>query len=335
MSVLLTPEIVSQIAKILGDHHAAVAAAIYGPESVTGQAWGLAVALGLVDPSEPSTINRDLHRFGAFMAHLDHASQFKRYGKNAADFLAEIERNPVPYTVTEERAAHASAVRGASYIVGLGNKIGATVGSRLIEADKALDNQLRDTIRDTVSSHFGDEDATDRMRQRATAAGKPEDFYDHAYRSTIKRMVSDLGHSTGDWARDFTRIAQTESQRSFEEGQVQSWRSQEEERAKRDRVPVERVLAYKIPRPDACKHCLRLHRDAGGDLRIFDLSDLEANGVNVGRKADAWEPVVGPVHPFCACQLVRLPRFVSLPAGWRSGQAVPDVVGQDGSLYPD
>jgi hypothetical protein len=333
MGLLFTPEIVSEIAEILKDHHAAVAAAIYGEDSVSPEAYELALTLGLVDPSSGDVnVSQQLHLFGAFMAHLDHASQFDRYGTSATDFVEEIKRNPVPMTVTEQSAAQFARDHAAQYIVGLGNKVGATVGSKLIEADRALDREMRSTIRDIVSARFGDNDAARRMKQRGISDGKPGDFYDEAFRSTTKRMASDMGHATKDWARDFTRIAQTETQRAFEQGLKESWYAQEEAKATAQKRPVERIIAYKIPRPDACKHCLRLHRDPAGELRLFYLDDLEGNGVNVGRPAADWQAVVGPVHPYCACQLVRLPRFIELPKGWRSGQSAPSIVSSDGLL---
>lgn len=336
MGLLFTPELISQIAEILSEHHSAVAAAIYGENSVSPEAWKLAVELGLVDPDTADMIvSQQIHVFGAFMAHLDHASQFDRYGMTAEQFMAEVKRNPVPMTVFEESAAEHAQRHAAQYIVGLGNKIGATVGSKLIEADRALGNDMKSVIRDIVSARFGDNAAAQRMKQRGVKDGKPADFYDAAFRSTTKRMASDMGHATKDWSRDFTRIAQTETQRMFEQGLKDSWQQQEVEKAKADKRPVERIVAYKIPRPDACKHCLRLHRDPAGELRLFYLDELEGNGVNVGRSAAEWLAVVGPVHPYCACQLVRLPRFIELPKGWRSGQSAPSIVSSDGVLGGD
>tara|TARA_R110000765_G_scaffold35673_18_gene80129 strand:- start:4266 stop:5297 length:1032 start_codon:yes stop_codon:yes gene_type:complete len=336
LSVLFTPEIISEITAILADHHAAVAAALYGQESVTPEAWDLAVDLGLVDPTTNGMIvSQQLQQFGAFMAHLDHAEQFSRYGMDASDFMAEVKRNPVPMTSYEQAAATTARAHAAQYVVGLGNKIGATLGSTLIEADRVQAREMRSVLRDVVSARFGDDEATRRMRARGIKDGKAPEFYERAFRSTTKRMASDMGHATKDWSRNFTRIAQTETQRMFEEGLKDSWQAQEVEKAKQEKRPMERVVAYKIPRPDACKHCLRLHRDAAGDLRLFYLDDLEGNGVNVGRRAAEWLAVVGPVHPYCACQLVRLPRFIELPVGWRSGQAAPSIVSQDGLLGSD
>jgi hypothetical protein len=331
--MFLTPKKIKDIAKIIMDHHEAVAAALYGKEAVSDEGWKLALGLDLVDPKATADeLSSQIHVFGAFMAHVDHASQFTRYGTTALDFIDEIQRNPIPMTFVEHLAAKKSAQRSAQYIVGLGNKIGATVGSSLIEADRRLDQQMRSTIRDVVSARFGDNDAAKRMKQRGIVRGKEADFFDESFRSTRQRMVSDMGHATGDWARDFKRIAKTETQRAFESGQVESWHEQEKEAAKELKRPVEKVIVYKIPRPDACRHCLRLHRDPGGNLRLFLLDQLEGNGVNVGRKAAEWKAVVGPIHPFCACQIVRLPKYLDLPKGWKSGRSAPNLIGPSGMM---
>lgn len=58
-----------------------------------------------------------------------------------------------------------------------------------------------------------------------------------------------------------------------------------------------------------CNHCVRLHLTAGpgSPPRIFRLSELIDNGSNVGKKARDWQATVPPVHPWCACVLVRVP----------------------------
>lgn len=64
-----------------------------------------------------------------------------------------------------------------------------------------------------------------------------------------------------------------------------------------------------------CPDCVRLHLTAGpgSPPRIFKLSELQANGTNVGKKRAAWKAVIGPVHPWC------------LPAGAMIATALGDV----------
>ena len=340
MSAFVTAEIAAQVAEIIREHHAGVVAAIYGEDAVSPEDWTRAVDLGLVDPTAPpETIAAQLYEYGIYMTHVGHADIQDRYGETTETFLDEIERNPIPMTVYEMKAAEASVAQAGQYIVGLGNKVGATLGSSLIEADSALDNELRSTIRDVISAKFGDNDAASRMKERGIAddiGEDPESFFDDSFRSSIDRMSSDMGHATQDWSRDFDRIANTENQRSVNRGLSDGWQERAEEQAKEDEVPVNRIVAYKIAKPDACKHCERLHNDRDGSPRLYYLDELEGNGTNFGRKAADWQATVDPVHPWCACALVRVPSFIQLPKSWRSGQAEPSILGPGGSwVIPD
>ena len=55
----------------------------------------------------------------------------------------------------------------------------------------------------------------------------------------------------------------------------------------------------------ACKHCIKAYLTGGIDSepKIFKLSELRANGTNIGKKPEAWLPVIGGMHPHCRCTL--------------------------------
>lgn len=298
MPVLITPEVAQDIAKIIREHHAAVAAVLYGPEAVSKADWEAAVKLGLVDPSKPEAIFEALHVYGALLAHVDQAELQSRYGTTLADFMAEISKNPIPQTKVEHHSADYMRTRGAQYIVGLGNKKGAKVGTKLIEADQQLDRFMRGTIRDVISARFGDDEAALRIKKLGVDKGLPDDFFDDQFRSTIREQVSDIGHLTEDWARDLQRIVQTETHGAVQEGQQESWTEQEEELAQDQKRTPRKLKAFKLPRPDACKHCIRLHLE-GAEPRVYYLDEITANGTNVGRKAPDWLIVIGSIHPWC------------------------------------
>lgn len=328
MSVIVTPEVLRDLQRIIADHHVAMAAVLFGPQAVSPEEWELAVSLGLVDPAGTTAgIVSDLHTFGMLMAHMDQAPA----SWDVTQFRAHVKKHPVPRTRMEELSAEHLARHGAAHVVGLGNKIGAQLGNSLIEADRDLDRQLRGAMRDVLSAGFGDEAATDRMRDRARARGLPDNFFDDSFRSTMGRMKSDMGHATGDWARDFQRIVHTESHTAINEGLKDRWYEQELVFAEEDDEPPRRIRVFRVPRPDACKHCIRLYTE-GGAPRIFYLDDLEGNGTNIGRKVADWKPVIGATHPWCGCSLHRLPMVAILPSSWRAGSSAPTVVGPGGSL---
>ncbi|MAD95973.1 MAG: hypothetical protein CMB99_01465 [Flavobacteriaceae bacterium] len=330
--MFVTPDVARDIAEIVRQHHAAVAAVLLGPDAVSAADWDLAMGLGLVDPHAPPTgVMADMHMYGALLAHLQASEAQSRYGSTLSEFKSEVARHPVPMTEVEYQAAKWSAHNAGQYIVGLGNKKGATVGSSLIEADRDLDRRMREMMQDVIAARFGDEDAAERMRERGADAGLGPEFFDDSFRSTIKGMVSDIGHASNDWARDIQRIAHTESHTAISHGIKEHWKGEEEKQAHVTSKPPRRVIAYKLPRPDACKHCVRLHLD--GDVpRLYFLDDLDGNGTNVGLRAAEWNAVIGSTHPWCGCSLLRVPALLTMPAGWSSGQSAPSLIGAGGRL---
>lgn len=333
MGVVITPKVQKDVAEIIRKHYAAFAAILYGPGAVSKEDWDAAIKLGLVDPKNPKGQLTGLASYGALLAHLEQAERQERYGTSLASFKAEVAKNPVPQTVAEHYAAEHMEQRGAQRIVGLGNKVGAEVGSKLIEADKKLDAKLRGAIRDVISARFGDGEAGERVKNTAAGLGAGEEYFRDQFRSTIREQVSDLGHSTKDWSRDLQRIVQTETHDAVSEAQGESWSSQEAEAAETDERSPRRVLVFKLPRPDCCGHCDEFYL-SGGVPRLYYLDELQANGTNAGRKTAMWLPVVGTTHPWCACTLHRVPFLLidQLPEGWVSGDPAPKVIGPGGSI---
>ena len=66
---------------------------------------------------------------------------------------------------------------------------------------------------------------------------------------------------------------------------------------------------YKEVFPGACRMCLNAYTTAGAGSKpvIFDLSELIANGTNIGKKSKDWKPVLTNIHPFCRCMLRHVP----------------------------
>lgn len=112
-------------------------------------------------------------------------------------------------------------------------------------------------------------------------------------RTSKQRIISNWGNKTGDWQRDYLRIAETEHNDIFQLGRV----AQIEERS------GNQAQVYKHVFPGACRHCIRLYMNGGvnGVPKLFTVEELMANGTNIGRKVADWLPVVGSTHPFCRC----------------------------------
>lgn len=118
-------------------------------------------------------------------------------------------------------------------------------------------------------------------------------------KANVTEIAHTIAEKTGDWSRDFERIVAYNSHLAFEEGKAAM--------IQRDAGDAD-PLVYKTVFEGACEHCQNLYltNGIGSQPKIFKLSELRANGTNIGRKVKDWKAVLGPVHPFCRCLLNHL-----------------------------
>jgi len=116
-----------------------------------------------------------------------------------------------------------------------------------------------------------------------------------ADRKSLNQIVSELGHKSSDWDRNWGRIVDTEMNNIFQEGRAAQIKQKESKDA----------LVYKDVYPEACRHCIKayLTNGLGSKPKVFKLSELEANGTNIGKKVIDWKPVIHSTHPHCRCTL--------------------------------
>lgn len=286
---LFTPEQVRSLAQIIRDRHTALAIGMLGADVATASEVKRLVTAGVLPPSAVKIID-DAFTYGMLLTELRTvvAAGTARIEKVTLEGMkARLKARPVPLTPTEKASVAAARQHASTFIRGLGNKIADDFSTKAIEADKALRRKYASAISETIAEGV-------------------------ARRDAWRKIKSSLGHKSGDWARDFERIAATEKQRALQEGYATRLREREGEDA----------LVAKVPSPAACEHCVRLHLTAGAGSapRVFRLSDLEAAGTNVGRRAADWRAIVGPTHPWCECALVHV------PPGWgfdKTGTLVP------------
>jgi len=114
-------------------------------------------------------------------------------------------------------------------------------------------------------------------------------------RLSIDSIVSNLGHRTGEWDRDWKRIVVTEMQNIYNQGRA----------SEIGRKYGDGSLVWKQVFPLACRHCIKLYltNGIGSAPRIFKLSALIGNGNNMNLKVDYWKPIIGATHPHCRCDL--------------------------------
>lgn len=112
-----------------------------------------------------------------------------------------------------------------------------------------------------------------------------------------RKLARELAKKTGDYARNWDRIAKTEIQGAFNDGIILDGY----------RIYGDDTRVARVPEDGACPDCLRILLDKDGNPRVFTVDEIEANGTNVGRKRVNWLATSWPIHPNCRCDTVIVP----------------------------
>lgn len=142
----------------------------------------------------------------------------------------------------------------------------------------------------------------------------PDAVADHTERY---KVIQQLREQSGDWARDWHRVAHTEMWDAKVMGEANAIIDNESPVSKKG----SETLVFKRPGPNACAQCKKHYLESDGITpKVFRLSDLMANGTNYGKKTADWKPTVGILHPNCLCPLSVMPDGYTFDA---TGQLVP------------
>jgi hypothetical protein len=119
-------------------------------------------------------------------------------------------------------------------------------------------------------------------------------------KETVRKIANKIALKTGDWSRNFDRIIEYASNTAIESAKAEMiLRSYGDD-----------ALCWKRVYESACKHCISAYTTAGigSQPKIFKVTELQANGSNIGRKVVDWLPVIGSHHVHCRCSLNLLPK---------------------------
>lgn len=118
------------------------------------------------------------------------------------------------------------------------------------------------------------------------------------------KVIQQLREMSGDWERDWHRVAHTEMWDAKVRGEAQAiFDGESPLSAKKGETRV-----FKRPGPNACSMCKKLYLEPDGVTpRIFSLSELQSNGTNYGKKQRDWVATLGTLHPSCMCPLSIMP----------------------------
>lgn len=245
---------------------------------------------GWVDPGHIDDVILTGFQYGNLLSKLPAAANM-----DLGQFIRTLQANPIKLSEAERHAVRFAQDRAGQYCVGLGSRYSEQAGRLVVEADEALAQQTRDIIRREVSRTV-------------------------AERQTRGQLASDLGNLTEDWARDWRRIANTEVHTAQQTGYLEDVR---------ERYGDEELLA-KVPEPNACKDCKRLYLDADGQPIVRPASWWAEQGTNVGLKRQDWKPVLGAMHPWCQCRLIRIPKGWKLKGDFPAWDLVPEGAEETG-----
>lgn len=260
-----TPAQLERIREIVERYHARAVVELVGVSAVSPAALAELVREGLVPANAGASYGLNM---------IDQAYQ---YGRGLGGQLPGTDRERfqaatvtrwqesatfTPLNAVESAALTYSREQAGQYITALTDRVGADIVGLTVEQGDVLREQYRNEVEVGI-----------------------------AQRDAWRTVASRMGDETDDWSRDLQRVAATEMQQAHQNGIADTIRNDEGEDA----------TVFKQPTPDACPDCIRLHLTGGpgSNPRLFKLSELEANGTNVGKKRKDWQAVVGTVHPWC------------------------------------
>jgi|DEB0MinimDraft_6_1074348.scaffolds.fasta_scaffold03315_3 hypothetical protein len=228
------------------------------------------------------------------------------FTRSPSPFSAPLPPHPLAipeYFTPAERAGLVSSFEVAgSYIRGLGARFADEASAELYEewgGERLLqtpDPQKRARMLKVIREEVGTATLTkDQAR-------------------TVARRIR---QRSGDLARNFERIAETELQAVHNEGQI----------AQAVDLDGESARVARIPESGACGYCLRAFIDPETQRPyIFEVSQLIENGSNIGRKRADWTPSAYPMHPSCRCDTIPVGPDQTVS---RSGRIQKEVSNED------
>jgi hypothetical protein len=194
---------------------------------------------------------------------------------NFQDFEKYVKRGQyIPLSKREQAEYEIARQKTYGHLKGLGTKIKNDINSILTE-------EVQST-RDEFEKVIGEELQRGVLERKSTTS-----------------IVSEIGRRTEVWNHDWVRIVETEMNNVFQQGRAQTIR----ETKGGDSIVFKDVFS------GACKVCIKVYltNGIGSQPILFKLSELEANGDNIGLKQSDWKPTLSGVHPFCRCHLRSLP----------------------------
>lgn len=267
--MLLNPNQLQELLDIIDYHHTLFIFNHVGKEVLSSKDKEVLKSAGIdLEKNFTPTVNQAF-KFGVLAEVLGNNNT---KSLTFSDFKEYLKKGKfIPLTQSEEYSLEMVKIQKYKDIKGLGNRIFDDLNQIGIEVDKDLrlkrEELIRQSVKETIENREG-----------------------------VKSLVSKLGEKLDDWKRDLGRVADYTLHEAYEEGRAASFSKKSGD---------EDPLVFKDVFSGSCKHCIRLYLTGGvgSEPIIFKLSELRANGSNIGRKPNDWLAVIGPTHPYCRCTM--------------------------------
>ncbi len=280
--MLTTPQII-ELLRIIEQHADQFLISVFGTEAVSESSLKELIAAGLIPPSIDPEIFKHAYALGKLKAILT-ASQYKSLKFSELKKLMKLKWSVVaPLTSVEKlriRSAEQHSVRG---IRNIAKDIQDGIFAKLQEEQEEVLTEA------TIEQYIKDEVIT---------AIK--------FRDTVSSLASALPRKLKTHSRDWLRVASTELHKVRQWGTADAIMRGVGAYSGFDEDP-EDSRVFVQPTKGACEECKEAYLDKNGIPKIFKLSDLIANGTNIGVPKKQRKPVVPPHHPLGLCEMNYIP----------------------------
>jgi hypothetical protein len=184
------------------------------------------------------------------------------------EFQKYMDRYGTSLTFSERAALDELRLSFSNYMKSLGDDWLKRFNESITKANKGLQRQLA-------------------QKHRANL------FLELEKRKALASIAKDMAHITRVQISDAQRVISTETNNAYQDGRVHEILIKSEE---------EDPLVYKRVWSTACEDCVRAYMEEDKVTpKVFRLSELIANGSNVGKSRKDRLPVVDSLHPHCLC----------------------------------
>lgn len=242
---------------------------IAGPESLTDDEIKELIERGLLDTND---LNHGLIKDAYYISRVRNGLDFKERPKvDIKQFREQMNRNGPNLSSREQYAIIHTKRSAGNYLTKLRDSALSSIEGEMRawnydERNRLLTEVIRPTIEEGIAEA----------------------------KTTVNEVASRLRERTKDLYRDWRRVAVTELSNALNLGAADAIMNRNEGQ------DPKQILVYKIANLDAalCPHCRKFYVESNGITpKVYPLSELMANGSNVGKKTKDWKPTIGATHP--------------------------------------